>query len=322
LSAVPPFRFLAPIPRLGLDVSPGGPPASWSTALRRIEDLGFYAVSVSEHYSGGWAMSALTAMDFALANTTYLRVLPLVLNNDLHHPAILAKAVATADVLSGGRAALGVGAGWLLDDYHALGAERDGASVRIDRLTEALGIITAFFSEHQVTSRGRYYTLNQLEALPRPVQHPRPPILVGGGGRRMLALAGSFADIAGVHLRHGGGGFDEQAARGLSRASVDMKIRHVRAAASAAGRPMPSIQFTCYDVNIAGVQVTPVRPSFSDFIDANPADFADSPTSLRGDVSKCVDDLLRWREELGISYWHLGGDVDAIAPIVTRLSSE
>ena len=173
-----------------------------------------------------------------------------------------------------------------------------------------------------MTFGGRHYRLDGLEALPRSVQDPRPPVLVGGGGPRMLALAGSLADIAGVHAQLGPGGFDAEAAEGLSRASIDKKISLVAAAASEAGRPVPAIQFTCYDVNIAGVQVTPIRPSFSDFIDAHPASFADSPTSLRGEIGKCVDDLQRWRDELGISYWNLGGNVDAIAPIVARLSAE
>jgi probable F420-dependent oxidoreductase len=311
-----PFRFLAPMPRLGGDA------ARWAAELRRIEDLGFHAVAVSEHYSQGWAMDALAAMNFALASTTRLRAMPLVLNNDLHHPAILAKAIATADVLSGGRAAVGIGAGWLADDYTALGARYDSAQVRIDRLTEALHIITTFFTGVPVTFAGSHYRLDGLEALPRPVQNPRPPVLVGGGGQRMLALAGSLADIAGVHARLGPGGFDAAAAEGLSRASIDKKISLVASAASQSGRPTPAIQFTCYDVNIAGEQVTPIRPSFSDFIAAHPASFADSPTSLRGEVGKCVDDLRRWRDELGISYWHLGGRLDVLAPVVTRLSAE
>jgi probable F420-dependent oxidoreductase len=277
---------------------------------------------VSEHYSRGWTMDALTAMNFALASTTRLRAMPLVLNNDLHHPAILAKAIATADVLSGGRAAVGIGAGWLVDDYKALGADLDPAPVRIDRLAEALQIITAFFTGLPVTFGGRHYRLDGLEALPQPVQDPRPPVLVGGGGPRMLALAGSLADIVGVHAQLGPHGFDAGAAEGLSRNSVVQKINVVAATASNAGRPVPAIQFTCYDVNIAGVQATPIRSSFSDFIDAHPADFADSPTSLRGDIGKCVDDLRRWRDELGISYWNLGGNLDVIAPIVARLSGE
>jgi probable F420-dependent oxidoreductase len=309
------FRFLAPMPRLG------GEAGKWVADLRRIEDLGFHSVVVSEHYSHGWAMDALTAMHFALASTTRLRVMPLVLNNDLHHPAMLAKSIATADVLSAGRVAIGLGAGWLEDDYKALGINYDPAPVRIARLREALQIITAFFGGEPLTWYGKHYKLDGLEALPRPVQSPRPPIFVGGGGAKMLALAGNYADIVGVHIEYRGRGFDETAAEGLSRANVEKKISLV-AAASRAGRPFPEIQFTCYDVNIGGVQVTPFRPSFSDYINAHPENFADSPVSLRGDVDKCVDDLLRWNEEFGISYWNLGGDVDAIAPIVARLSTQ
>jgi probable F420-dependent oxidoreductase len=314
--SAPRFRFLAPMPRLGREAG------EWVAHLRRTEDLGFHSVVVSEHYSHGWAMDALTAMNFALASTTRLHAFPLVLNNDLHHPAVLAKAISTADVLSAGRAAVGLGAGWLEDDYRALGITYEAAPVRIARLREALQIITAFFAGASVTCDGDHYKLSGLEALPRPASTPRPPILVGGGGDKMLALAGRFADVAGVHLRLGPGGFDETAAEGLSRANIEKKISLLAAAAAQAGRPTPEIQFTCYDVNIAGVQVTPIRPSFSDCIDAHPEKFAGSPISLHGDVSKCVDDLLRWNAELGISYWNLGDNVDALAPIVARLSAE
>jgi probable F420-dependent oxidoreductase len=289
-------------------------------SLRRIEDHGFHAVAVSEHFSRGWVMNSLTAMNFALAATSRLRVIPLVVNNDLHHPAILAKAIATADVLSDGRAALGIGVGWLADDYRALGVPLDSAAVRIERLDEALEIITAFFDGGTVTHHGRYYDVTELEALPQPVQLPRPPLLVGGGGPRMLALAARRADIVGLHPKLGSGGFDATAAAELTKDSIKAKIEWVAAVAAQAGRTTPEIQFTCYDVNIGGTQVTPVRPGFSDYLAAHADAFPGSPASLRGDVAKCVDDLVRWNEELGISYWNLGGDLDAVASIVARLS--
>src|SRR5260370_22740465 len=125
-------------------------------------------------------MNALTVMNFALSSTTRIRAMSVVLNNDLHHPAVLAKAIGTADVLSAGRVTVGIGAGWLEDDYKALGADYDSAPVRIGRLQEALQIITAFFAGAPVTFHGSHYKLDSLEALPRPVQTPRPPILVGG----------------------------------------------------------------------------------------------------------------------------------------------
>ena len=310
------FHFIAPMPRL-VD---GG--QAWIRELRRIEDTGFHAVAVSEHYSHDWVMDALTSMNFALAATTRLHVMPLVLNNDLHHPAVLAKAVATADVLSAGRAAVGIGAGWLADDYKALGVAYESAALRVARLDEALKVITAFFTSEHVTFHGQYYQVKDLEALPRPAQDSKPPVLVGAGGPMMLDVAARYADIVGIHCRLGPSGFDQKAAREFTRASIQEKIGSVVTAATRAGRRVPEFQFTCYDVNVGGVQVTPVRPLFSDYIDSHSESFADSPVSLRGDVDKCVDELVRWKEELGISYWNLGGNVTTLAPIIARLSAE
>ena len=191
------FRFLTPMPRLGSDPRPGSDAERWAAELRRIEDLGFYAAAVSEHYSRGWTMDALTAMNFALANTTRLRAMPLVLINDLHHPAILAKAIATADVLSGGRTAVGIGAGWLADDYKALGAYYDTAPVRIDRLREALQIITDVF---QRTARD--FRRPSLPAgRPRSAAPPRPGPATAGPGRRRRSADARPGRLARGHRR-------------------------------------------------------------------------------------------------------------------------
>lgn len=310
------FHFIAPMPRL---VNGG---QVWARELRRIEDVGFHAVAVSEHYSRGWVMDALTAMNFALSATSHLHVMPLVLNNDLHHPAVLAKAVATADALSAGRAAVGIGAGWLADDYSALGVAYEPTALRIARLEEALKVITAFFAHEHVTFHGEYYQVNDLEALPHPAHDSKPRVLVGGGGPMLLDVAARYADIVSIHNRLRPGGFDQRAAREFTRASVEEKIGWVVTAATTARRRVPEFQFTCYDVNVGGVQVTPVRPHFSDYIDAHRELFDDSPLSLRGGIDRCVDELVRWKEELGISYWNLGGNVTTLAPIVARLSAE
>lgn len=312
----PSLRFIAPMPRLT-----GGSQA-WVRELRHIEDLGFHAVAVSEHYTHGWAMDALTAMNFALSATTRLHVIPLVLNNDLHHPAVLAKAVATADVLSVGRAAVGIGAGWLADDYEALGVAYEPAALRIARLDEALDVITAFFAHEHVTFHGQHYQVNDLEALPHPAPDSKPLLLVGGGGPMLLDVAARHADIVGIHPRLRTNGFDQRAAQELTGPGIREKIGSVVTAATRAGRRVPEFQFTCYDVNVGGVQVTPVRPNFTGYIDSHAASFADSPVSLRGDVDKCIDELIRWKEELGISYWNLGGNVTTLAPIIARLSAE
>ena len=116
---------------------------------------------------------------------------PLALNNDLHHPGMLARSIATADVLSAGRVALGLGAGRLGDDHRVLGIYYDPAPVRIGRLSEAQQIITAFFAGEPLAWYGEHYTRDGLEGLPRPVQGPRPPIFVAAEERRCLPLPGT-----------------------------------------------------------------------------------------------------------------------------------
>ena len=161
--------------------------------LRRIEDLGFHSVAVSEHYSHGWAID-LTAMNFALARTTRLRVMPLVLNNDLHHPG------PARQVHRHRRHTLrGPGCSRTWRWLARATTTRRSVSITIPlqsvsrAWTEALQIITAFFDGEPVTWYGEHYQLDSLEALPAPSSRPRPPILVGGGGTKMLALAGRYA---------------------------------------------------------------------------------------------------------------------------------
>jgi probable F420-dependent oxidoreductase len=264
-------------------------------------------------------MDAWTAMVYALASTTKIQVFSLVLNNDLHHPAMLAKAVATAATLSSDRVGLGIGAGWLRDDYDRLGHEFERAGTRLERLDEALTVIDRYFADDTVTFHGKYYDIDALEALPKT---RRPPILVGAGGTKALTIATRHADIVGIHPRMGSGGLDASAARELTRETIQQKIDLVTLVSRSADRPTPALQFSCYDVVISGAPDPPSRPGFTDYIARHPEQFVDTPGSLRGDVAKCVEDLCRWRDELGITYWHLGGNLEAVVPIVERLSAE
>ncbi len=171
------LRMIAPMPRLRGDGD------SWATEVRRIESMGFDTVSVSEHVTRGWQLSPLMAMAYAAASTSRLRVLSLAVPNDLHHPpALLAKDIATLDVLSGGRVALGIGAGWQEGDYATLGIPFRNVGTRIARLSEALEVIRRYFTTDTVDFTGEHYRIDRMEALPRCVQRPRPPILVGAGG--------------------------------------------------------------------------------------------------------------------------------------------
>ena len=313
-----PFRFIAPMPRLTEPIS------KWHDAVRRIEDLGFATVSVSEHLTHGWTMEPLTVMTAAAMATTKLRVLSLVLSNDFRHPAVLHKAIATLDVLSGGRVELGIGAGWLDDDYAASGIPMDTPAVRIERLTESVEIVRGLFRPEPLSFAGRHYRIAGMDGLPKPIQQPHPPIMIGGGGPRVLALAGEQADIAAIHARLPDGALSARTAADLGADRIATKVGWVRNAARAAGRPddAAELQFSAYFVRVTDspAEARAAPSSFAGLLSAEPELMRHSPAVLVGSVAACVEALQERRERYGFSYWNLGSDVEAVAPIVARLA--
>lgn len=292
--------------------------------VRRLEDIGFDTVAISEHVTNGWQLAPLVAMAFAVAVTSRLRVLSLVVQNDLRHPAMLAKDIATIDALSNGRVELGLGAGWHAGDYSALGLDLEPGPTRIARLEESLKVIRQYLSTDTVNFEGAYYRINNLEALPQCVQRPNPPILVGAGHPRMLELAGRTADIVGIHAGMGRrNGIDRSTANDLTAASIEAKIARVRTAAAAAGRPTPQLQFSCYYVRVTDAAGgSGLRSTWDTHIEAEMDTLKDSPAVLVGTAAECAEKLLDWRERFGITYWHLGPDVDAARQIMELLQSE
>jgi probable F420-dependent oxidoreductase len=311
-----PLRFIAPIPRLCEDG------ATWVSALRRLESRGFDTVAVSQHVTKGWQLGLVSAMAFAAASTSRLRVLSLVAQNDLHHPALLAKDIATIDVLSGGRVELGIGTGWHCGDYEVLGLSMERGATRVARLGESLEIFHRYFTMDTVDFVGDHYRIDNMEALPRCVQRPNPPILVGAGSPRMLELAGRMADIVGLHARMDGKAIDKTAIADLTAASIEAKIDQVRAAAEAAGRPAPRFQFSCYHVRVTDApEVAGLRSSWAAPVEAEMDSLKGSPAVLVGTAAECAEKLVEWRDRFGITYWHLGPDIDAVSRIVERLRS-
>jgi probable F420-dependent oxidoreductase len=313
-----PFRFIAPMPRLQ------GSPTAWLDSIRRIEDLGFSTVSVSDHLTAGWAMDPLTALTAAAQVTSRIRLLTLVLGNDFRHPVPLHKAFATLDVLSGGRVEIGLGAGWMESDYTSTGLPFDPAAVRLARLGESVAVLDGLFGQKPLNFSGAHYTIRDLDGLPKPVQQPRPPVMLGGGGRLALELAGRIADIVGVHARLRGDTPFADAATDLRAENVAKKVDWVRAAWWRAGRPAngPELQFSIYlvDVTDSRSSATQSASSFARSLAADVGALADSPAVLVGSVEACVERLLELRERYGFSYFNLGGDVDMVAPLVARLA--
>ena len=137
---------------------------------------------------------------------------------------MLAKEAATIDVLTDGRFELGLGAGWRASEYQQAGIPFDAASVRVERTEETLSIIKGLFSTGRVHFTGKYYTITHLEGFPKPVQRPHPPILIGGGSKRMLSIAGREADIVSLNFRA------RESGR-VDMTSMEQKLTWVRQAA-------------------------------------------------------------------------------------------
>src|SRR5215467_5510705 len=203
---------------------------------RRAEGAGFATFLLRDHFIDepfGHQFAPLTALATAAAVTTTLRVGSLVICNDYRHPALLAKEVATLDVLSGGRFELGLGAGFSQPEYAAAGFLFDSPGVRVGRLEEAIRILKGVFDAPPFTFAGRFYTVTKLEGFPKPTQQPHPPILVGAGGRRMLSIAAREADIVGIQTATLGTGRLVPDPSGLQADTIAEKIGWIRQEAGA-----------------------------------------------------------------------------------------
>lgn len=289
----------------------------WRELAKRAEDLGFATLTVADHLDD--QLAVVPAVQAAADATTSLRVGTLVLCNDYRHPVVLAKETATLDVLSGGRLEVGVGAGWMTTDYEAAGIPLDRPGERIARLAEALDVLEGAWATGPCTVRGRHYQVTALDGLPKPVQRPRPPLLLGGGGRRMLTLAGQRADIVGLNVSLAKGVIDADAGPDGTADRTDEKVGWVQAAA---GDRFADLEL---QVRVHLVLATDDRAgtaeAFGPAFGLSPAQALESPHALVGSTDDMVEDLLARRERWGISYIGVGVEaLDAMQPVITRLA--
>jgi probable F420-dependent oxidoreductase len=210
--------------------APSAPSAqAWTELARKAEDLGYSTLLLPDHF--GDQLAPVPAMQAAADATTDLRVGCLVFDNDYKHPVVLAKEVATIDVLSGGRVELGIGAGWLSSDYEQSGIQHDRAGVRIDRMEEGIAVLKGLFAEGAYSFVGDHYTITGLDGRPKPLQRPHPPFLIGGGAKRVLTIAGREADIVGVNPSIASGRVDAAASLSGAAEATDQKLEWVKAGA-------------------------------------------------------------------------------------------
>ena len=289
----------------------------WKERARALESMGYSTLYLPDHF--GDQVGPIAGLMAAADATTTLRVGSLVFDNDYRHPVVLAKEAASLDLLSDGRFDFGIGAGWMMSDYEQSGIPFDSPGTRIERMAEALTIFKRFFAGGEFSFEGKHYAIKGLEGAPTPVQKPHPPIVIGGGGRKMLELAAREADTVNVNfdLREGKPG-RRLAQTGLASVT-DEKLGWIR---EAAGERMEQIELGVWTFM---ANVTDDRDAVAEMLAPamgfDPADVLEVPHFMLGTADQIAEDIIARRERYGISHLVVPGDAaDSLAPVVKRLA--
>ncbi len=315
-----PFRFAVQATR-------AGSATAWRELARKAEDLGFSTLSLADHYLGKGPASRearyppqqlapIAAMATAAAVTTTLRVGCRVFCVDYHVPGVLAKEAATLDLLSEGRLEFGIGAGWSAPEYRSMGLDFAAPGRRIAKLGEVVALLKAHWAGEPMDITGEFVTATGYSALPRPVQRPHPPIMIGGGKRRVLSLAGREADIVSINNVP----FDARNADGLTPGEEAVRrLGYVRAAAGERFGTL-DIESSPYFTAVTDDPETALS-RVAGIVGAAPESLSEHPNVLIGSPGEIAEILRERRNTLGVNYVSIQqNDIDAFAPIVARLS--
>ncbi|GAB2658589.1 LLM class F420-dependent oxidoreductase [Gordonia jinhuaensis] len=244
------------------------------------EELGYDTFAIPDHL--GNQVGPLAALGALSQSTERIRLGTSVLANGFRHPAILAKEATTIDVLSKGRLELGIGAGWMKEEFDKAGIEFESPGTRIRRLDESLTILDGLLRGNEVNFDGEFYQIKGLVGSPRPRQGPRPPIAVGGGGPKMLALAAKHADIISVAT-----GTTREGKLRLSDMTMEKTIERIDVIRQAAGDRFDEIELNW---TIATIVITDDREATAEM--ALAALDKGYPPNIAMDVRLSVEDIL------------------------------
>lgn len=302
--------------RFGVQLSRADSGRQWRSMVQKVEDLGYSTVFLPDHF--GDQLAPMVALAAAAEATTSLRVGTLVLGNDYRHPLVLAKEAATLDLLCEGRLELGIGAGWMTSDYERSGITLDPPSTRVARLAEAIAVMKTLWAgggDYQ----GSYYRLDGAEGLPPPFRRPHPLLMVGGGSRHVLTVAGREADIVGVNPRLTAGFVGADMLASIVPERYDRRVEWVRQGAGDRFEHIEIQSLTFF------VRVVPDRDRVIEETAAMfrmPTDLAaDVPLALVGSVEQIAETLEARRRRWGMSYWVVHDtDMDAFAPVVAAVA--
>jgi probable F420-dependent oxidoreductase len=299
-----PFRFAAQ-----------GGPFSDGPALaehaRRVESLGYQELYSYDHIGH---IDPFGPLLWAAAATERLRIGPLTIDNELHHPALLARTAATVDALSGGRLVLGLGTGHSVAEHESIGSPLRPPGPRVDRFAESLTVLRALLDSGSVDHDGEHHQVHIADLGVAPAQ-PRVPFLIGGHGRRVVGLAGRHADIFQfTGLQQGADGKSD--VTGFAVAELDHRARWLAAAAGDR-----DVERSALVQVIATGPDAPTTDDLAARFSLHPDLLRETPFVLVGTVDEIVDKAYRLRERLGISHYVIR-DPEAFAPVVEALDGK
>ncbi len=302
--------------------------AEWADKVRRAEELGYSAFHLADHLLGPGpaidktnhpvqSLAAVPAMAYAAAVTRDIRIGCRVFCIDYYNPVVLTKSAMTIDLLSGGRLELGLGAGWLEEEYRAVGIPFDRPGTRIDRLADVVEGVKAFRGEGLVNVDNGTIHWRDFEGIPKPLS--KPPIMIGGGSPRILRLAGREADIVSLNFNNRSGTIGPDGVRSSSEEETQRKIGWVREGAGD--------RFDALEIEIGAYftfvmdDPSPVLENFTAMFGYTEEEMRRHPHALFGSVDTVCEELERRRELHGISYVTVGeAAMEAFAPVVARLA--
>jgi len=305
--SIRPFRFAVTARWAG-----GG--TRWKEFARRSEAQGYDVLLVTDHM--GAQLAPIPAMMAAADATTTLRVGSFVFSNDYRNPVMLAKEIATLDVLSGGRVELGIGAGWNTRDYRELGIPYDPPAQRVARLEEVVPLLDRLLREEVVDFYGKHYNVRDARILPRPVQRPRPPFMIGGGGARVLKLAARSAEI--VSFAPSIDAHGRPRPRSLTTGGLRERVARTRKFAGDRADDL-ELNLWLFDAGVSDAARSFSRAATT-IAKRTANGILRSPFFLYGTRASLRERLREQRSELGISYLAIPGQaMDEFAPVVQEL---
>jgi probable F420-dependent oxidoreductase len=304
--------------------------AQWRETVRMAEDLGYCTLFTTDHYFGPGEISTstghrpvdvapLTAMATAAALSKDLRVGCRVFAADFHHPVVLAKELATLDLLSEGRLEIGLGAGWVAAEYEGLGIPMDRAGVRIERLAEVVEVLKGHFSGEPLDIHGTYVRATGFAGRPLPVQRPHPPLMLGGGSPRILRLAGALGDIVSINYNNATGKLGAASVGSSTRERTEEKVTWIREGAGDRFDEL-EIELGAYFVSVSD-DPTAATEAMAARFGVEPDELVQHPHALLGSVDAVCERLQERREALGVSYITVAQrNAEEFAPVIARLA--